>query len=585
MKKAILRAFWLIGILMILVACGSNDNGNYINESDNYEESNHTPTPDTPAPTPPVDISGDQQPLPQETILDNRVNVGFFGERAFVFFDLITEAGQSLPHLGEGFFVEPSYFDTANISELLDRLRLERSDAQMINAFVATFSDFSLLPEIGNLYLGIILYEPTNEFDDYVGLFLRSSLAMSQHSRPLIATGLQGNVDIDNISLLVDDTTLIQRAIRTALEDSNVGHVQIPENSSRIVRHASMWLSRGQIGEIRFVYASADLSVVTGEDVTLSVEVEVLRGDVGDITVHWYDKNGQLLGTGETLSICTETAGEFYFSVWAFNTIDGDETSASTRISVSINTWDAGQPYITTLALNVAANFTIYAASGYADLSFITYISDIGTHRVTLVVEAKSPDGGTLSYQWYQVQNGVATQIRNATSNSLMVEVDAEGQNHYYVVITNTNLAASGNQTAFITSSSITITLKAEVPPPYLPPFDIFFNGRSRTFDFIDIDMAGTELGGDQRARLEMFVNEYILDNPRVDHIRVDGRFWYYEPGVIEGGISLARAMLVTEEMRRLGVEVPIHPTANFEQFYSGWLQRRTRITVALTDE
>jgi hypothetical protein len=196
-------------------------------------------------------------------------------------------------------------------------------------------------------------------------------------------------------------------------------------------------------------------------------------------------------------------------------------------------------------------------------------------------VDAVSNDGGILYYQWHQIHNGVSSRINQATSNVLIIEAGAESEFQYYVVVTNANPNASGEQTASTTSNMITIMLKAEVPPPYLE-FDIFFNGRSRTFDIINVN---DERGGCQRTRLAQFVEENILNNSRVDHIRVDGRFWYYEPGVIEGGISLARALLVTNEMRSLGVTVPIHPTANFEQYYSGWLQRRARITVSLRDE
>ena len=85
-------------------------------------------------------------------------------------------------------------------------------------------------------------------------------------------------------------------------------------------------------------------------------------------------------------------------------------------------------------------------------------------------------------------------------------------------------------------------------------------------------------------ARLEHFVKEYIIGNPNVSHIRVDGRFYEYQVGVQDGGISIDRALLVTNKMIRLGVDVPIHPTANFEQFYTGWQQRRARITVALIE-
>lgn len=68
----------------------------------------------------------------------------------------------------------------------------------------------------------------------------------------------------------------------------------------------------------------------------------------------------------------------------------------------------------------------------------------------TLQVEAESKDGGTISYQWYQVPgdiaNNPAVKLENETQPSLKVPTDDIGSNYYYCEITNTNQTVTGRR-------------------------------------------------------------------------------------------------------------------------------------------
>ncbi|GHT39245.1 hypothetical protein AGMMS49965_04750 [Bacteroidia bacterium] len=66
-------------------------------------------------------------------------------------------------------------------------------------------------------------------------------------------------------------------------------------------------------------------------------------------------------------------------------------------------------------------------------------------------VEAYTPDGGTLTYQWYSTTSRTtdgATRIPSATTNSYTPSTTTSGTVFYYVEVTNTNKNATGYKTA-----------------------------------------------------------------------------------------------------------------------------------------
>lgn len=84
----------------------------------------------------------------------------------------------------------------------------------------------------------------------------------------------------------------------------------------------------------------------------------------------------------------------------------------------------------------------------------LTYM--LGETGKILEVEAKSPDGGELSYQWYK-EGGV---IRNANNARYALNLTDAGTYKFFVRITN----KLGSSTNFVNSDEVTITVKKTAP-------------------------------------------------------------------------------------------------------------------------
>ena len=86
-----------------------------------------------------------------------------------------------------------------------------------------------------------------------------------------------------------------------------------------------------------------------------------------------------------------------------------------------------------------------------------------GASAAALTVTAASPDGGSLSYQWYSGTADGGTAIAEATAASYTPPTGAVGAVSYYVRVTNTNNNADGTKTAAINSNTATVTITALV--------------------------------------------------------------------------------------------------------------------------
>ncbi len=86
-----------------------------------------------------------------------------------------------------------------------------------------------------------------------------------------------------------------------------------------------------------------------------------------------------------------------------------------------------------------------------------------GKKAAALTVAAAVSDGGSLSYQWYKNSKGStagAKAITGATKASYIPPVAAVGTAYYYCMVTNTNRAATGSQTAASASKLAAVTVK-----------------------------------------------------------------------------------------------------------------------------
>ena len=97
------------------------------------------------------------------------------------------------------------------------------------------------------------------------------------------------------------------------------------------------------------------------------------------------------------------------------------------------------------------------AAITLADASYT-----VGDSATALDGTTTAADGGEITYQWYEAtskddQNG--TLLEGKTTPTFTPETTAPGTRYYYVVATNTNANATGEQTAQTRSSTVAITV------------------------------------------------------------------------------------------------------------------------------
>ena len=203
----------------------------------------------------------------------------------------------------------------------------------------------------------------------------------------------------------------------------------------------------------------ASNTYTVGTPVTLNVAASSTDG--GDITFQWYENTTAMNSggspiSGETTSSyspSTATQGTKYYYVAVTNTINNNfdggtktNTLNSQVATITVNALvNAQPPTITTNLSTTTVPYTYKASSVSA-----------------LTVNATSPDGGTISYQWYSntVNNpNTGNTIAGATSNSYTPPVTAVGTLYYYVIITNTNNGVTGIKTATTTSNIATVTV------------------------------------------------------------------------------------------------------------------------------
>lgn len=185
----------------------------------------------------------------------------------------------------------------------------------------------------------------------------------------------------------------------------------------------------------------------------LSVTASVSDG--GSLSYQWYRStdpasDGTPVGDGtNSYTPETGTAGTMYYYCVVTNTnsaATGAQTAAavSTRAAVTVNEpaplVDAETPVIT------------------ENLADATYDKD--APAAALSVAASVSDGGILSYQWYQSADASAdgTPVGDGT-DSYTPATGTAGTTYYYCVVTNTNSAATGAQTAAATSERAAITV------------------------------------------------------------------------------------------------------------------------------
>jgi uncharacterized repeat protein (TIGR02543 family) len=192
--------------------------------------------------------------------------------------------------------------------------------------------------------------------------------------------------------------------------------------------------------------------------VTLTVTAAVSDG--GTLSYQWYsnatdsNEDGTEISTAVSASYIppTDSVGIVYYYVVVTNTNNAmtgiktaSVTSAQTAVDVTVRV-DAQAPII-----------SFHPQSGSHSKNSVA----------SLTVTAASPDGGTLTYQWYSNtsnSNIGGTPINAATSDTFTIPTDTEGDYYYYAVVTNTNSGVNGTPTATATSAPANVTVIAFTP-------------------------------------------------------------------------------------------------------------------------
>ncbi|RKP55593.1 S-layer homology domain-containing protein [Cohnella endophytica] len=204
----------------------------------------------------------------------------------------------------------------------------------------------------------------------------------------------------------------------------------------------------------------ADKTVNVGGSASLSVAAS---GGVS-LSYQWYSNTtnstsgGTLIAgaTSAAYAAPTGTAGTKHYYVVVTNTDSGatgnqTATATSNAVTVTVNALThAVMPSIDTQPADKTVN-----VGGSANLS------------------VAASGGVSLSYQWYSNttnNNSGGNLIAGATSAAYAAPTGTAGTKHYYVLVTNTDSGATGNQTATATSNAVTVTVNVPSPSGNLSP-------------------------------------------------------------------------------------------------------------------
>ena len=144
-------------------------------------------------------------------------------------------------------------------------------------------------------------------------------------------------------------------------------------------------------------------------------------------------------------------------------------TTSSTKANISLSQFITADKTAVEIPIRLEWKATDGSATQVRNytvkLTLVDYAPEISTQPVdvtcnkdesaTLTVEATAPEGAALSYQWYEVVDGVGTALSGETKASFAPSTAEVGERSYYCVVTNTV-----RKTAYTTQSN---TVKVSV--------------------------------------------------------------------------------------------------------------------------
>jgi O-glycosyl hydrolase len=219
------------------------------------------------------------------------------------------------------------------------------------------------------------------------------------------------------------------------------------------------------------VGGSFTLSSRMAVGVSLAAEV----GDGGTISYQWYQANGIVAENGTAVTGATSNAlmitrnlfpadaedaeGAYYFFVVATNT--------NNRVTGRRETQTISDVAVVTIRRSPDA---VVPEIIKQPQGMILFVGDTVTGQAVSVT-ADAEDGGDITYQWYRNTRDAAsggTLIPDATDESYGlsgISTDSAGSYYFYVVITNTNEAATVTKVKTITSNVARVTVQSDSVP------------------------------------------------------------------------------------------------------------------------
>ncbi len=201
----------------------------------------------------------------------------------------------------------------------------------------------------------------------------------------------------------------------------------------------------------------ANQAVNVGGTATLRVTAYTIDG--GTLSYQWYSNTSNSTAggtpvtgaTGASYNAPTATEGTLYYYVEVTNTN-----------SRAVGTKSAS---VTSNAASVTVNALVNAATPSIGTQPADTTIEVGG-TATLSVAASVSDGGVLSYQWYSNSSNSTsggTFVSGARSASYNVPTATVGTRYYFVVVTNTNMSASGTKVSGVISGIAQVTVNTLV--------------------------------------------------------------------------------------------------------------------------
>ncbi|MDR2710099.1 MAG: putative Ig domain-containing protein [Burkholderiales bacterium] len=255
------------------------------------------------------------------------------------------------------------------------------------------------------------------------------------------AIGLPGGITIGGTTGVISGAPTTPGAVGTAT-------ITVKDNAGA---SESITINYGAISAAALVDAQTPTITTQPVDATytqngsaadLIVAANVTDG--GTLTYQWYNASGAITGAiGTSYTPSTTATGTFTYYVIVTNTNNDPAITGATTATRTSNT--------ATVTVNAAVNAqTPTITTQPVDA---TYTQNDSATALTLA--ANVTDGGTLTYQWYNASGA----ITGAIGTSYTPDTTATGAFTYYVIVTNTNNAATGLHTATATSNTVTITV------------------------------------------------------------------------------------------------------------------------------